>query len=187
MPPLDRTQPLNKPFKQRKSFGEDLREGGRSARGCRTSSAAELPDSDCVCVCVCSYSDEEAGGGRDKDKVPQQDPGEWGFDWGECLLISVHHQVFLRSPFPRHAGYHRALRAREVSPTAGQDQVPGAARTYYDPVHHHHQVTNRRLSHWSPGQVTTDDGESKWRWWNVGLTDWKKNTKFLLFRFFKWL
>lgn len=104
-----------------------------------------------MCVSARPRSHEEAGGGGDPDQVPQQDPGElrlgsvFKVGWvapfqdsplppGVCLTSSA-------PPLPP-AGHHRALRAREVPPPAGQDQVPGAARAHHDPVHHHHQVKN---------------------------------------------
>lgn len=40
------------------------------------------------------------------------------------------------------AGHHRALRQGEVPATAGQNQVPGAARAHHDAVRHHHQVNS---------------------------------------------
>lgn len=65
MPPLDKPQLQNKPFKQRKSFGnyQTINMGGR-----KVSALCDVLSS------LCSH--EEAGGGGDPVQVPQQDPGK---------------------------------------------------------------------------------------------------------------
>lgn len=170
MPPLDRTQALNKPFKQRKSFGKDTRGGmdgwldgwSEEARGVYDPKSLSWIRLTVYVVCVRACSHEEAGGGGDPDQVSQQDPCTLRF---YCIILSAtttlfsHHFPFHPNP---HSGNHRALRAREVPATAGQDQVPGPARADHEPVHHHHKVKNPGLSHrFPPCQLTGDDGELK--------------------------
>ncbi len=66
MPPFDKHQPLNKPFKQRKSFGNRRRHRHRE-QVWRVSNIWRV-------FCFCSYS--ETRGGGDPVQVPQQDPGK---------------------------------------------------------------------------------------------------------------
>lgn len=83
-----------------------------------------------MCLCFLSRSYQEAGGGGDPLQVPQQDPGKLsvkipgGGGGGGADLLQVS-SVLLTCP--ARPGDHRALRAGEVSPSAGQNQVPGAA------------------------------------------------------------
>lgn len=154
MPPLDRTQLLSKPFKQRKSFGKNSRggtEGGRGRVGpqvpldCLTLTVYAC----CICVLVQPRGSRRWWGSGPSSPtrsrwVKVRYCGKGCGSGGDSLLLHPppsfsHH--FAPSPSPL-AGDHWALRAREVPSTAGQDQVPGAARAHHDPVHHHHQVKN---------------------------------------------
>lgn len=125
MPPQPSNQPSNQPFKQRKNFGKSfcfpgkpLKRGEVFRWSCCSSSAATRK--------------QEVAGIRSKfpNKIPvsarpQRGPGTGRPD-----------------PVLPPAGHHRALRQREISPSAGQNQVPGAARAHHDAVRHHHQVNS---------------------------------------------
>lgn len=68
MPPLDKPQLQNKPFKQRKSFGNYATSEHVGKTGRRVSALCDVLSS------LCSH--EETGGGGDPVQVPQQDPGK---------------------------------------------------------------------------------------------------------------
>lgn len=132
MPPLhSRPQPSNKPFKQRKNFGKGF---------CFPENSVKLEDgSSCdLLVLHPATRKQEVAGIRSKfpNKIPVSERPQRGAGTGCSAALSRSEPVL--SP----AGHHRALRQGEISPPAGQNQVPGAARAHHDAVRHHHQVNS---------------------------------------------
>lgn len=117
----------------------------------------------CSCASSAATRKQEVAGIRSKfpNKIPVSERPRRGAGTG-CS-----------DPVLSPAGHHRALRQREISASAGQNQVPGAARAHHDAVRHHHQVN-------SPGG---DLGvqESNPSAWEVLLEEtWSPGTRLLL-------